>query len=467
VKISAVMIVKNEEEVLERCLESIKWVDDIVICDTGSTDKTIEIANSYTHKVFTDYKWNDNFSEARNHAMGKAKGNWILTIDADEYLLPNQEELIRNEIENADDKLTLDVIMDSGYSTFYSPRLTINDLDEVYYKGAVHNYLNIAQENHTNIIIHYDYGPSHKKDPDRTLRILEKEVAKDPTKPRELFYLAREYWYYDKYYEAIFYFEKYVSLADWAPEWAEAYYFLSRCYEMIDENDKAKNACLMAIKINADYRDALLLMARLCGPNNRSKWLEYAQYAEDKFVLTSGMPPEREDYYYDNLFKNDSDMSRYEDIYRKVGEWVNGEPILDIGCGVGALREYVMDWHGFDFSKVAIETANSPYAWVGNVYDKNNFEDDYGYYVALEVLEHLDDFRVLHNIPTGKKVIFSVPSFEDTSHLRTYNEEIVRIRYKHFIDIDEIIRFNWRAKRWKEGGKDTSDFILLVRGTRI
>lgn len=80
------MIVKNEEKVLRRCLDSVKGiVDEIIIVDTGSTDNTKEIAKEYTDKIF-EFKWNNNFSDARNYAASKAEGQWILVLDADEYV---------------------------------------------------------------------------------------------------------------------------------------------------------------------------------------------------------------------------------------------------------------------------------------------------------------------------------------------------------------------------------------------
>jgi tetratricopeptide (TPR) repeat protein len=84
--ISACLIVKNEERFIERCLESIKdFVDEIVVVDTGSTDRTKEIASRFNARVF-DYKWEDDFSKARNFSLDKAKYDWILSIDADESI---------------------------------------------------------------------------------------------------------------------------------------------------------------------------------------------------------------------------------------------------------------------------------------------------------------------------------------------------------------------------------------------
>lgn len=86
VSFSLCMIVKNEEKVLSRCLDSLCDVmDEIIIVDTGSTDRTKEIAGKYTDKVY-DYKWCDDFADARNFAASKAVGDYIYTADADEYL---------------------------------------------------------------------------------------------------------------------------------------------------------------------------------------------------------------------------------------------------------------------------------------------------------------------------------------------------------------------------------------------
>ena len=82
------MIVKNEEETLPRCLVSVKpVVDEMIVVDTGSTDRTKEIARVFGAKVF-DYEWADDFSGARNFSLSKAKGNWILILDADEVHFP-------------------------------------------------------------------------------------------------------------------------------------------------------------------------------------------------------------------------------------------------------------------------------------------------------------------------------------------------------------------------------------------
>jgi len=85
-ELSLCMIVKNEEKVLAQSLGHIKnYVDEIVILDTGSTDDTIDIARAYTERVY-QYKWGNNFAEARNVSLGYATKDWILVQDADEFI---------------------------------------------------------------------------------------------------------------------------------------------------------------------------------------------------------------------------------------------------------------------------------------------------------------------------------------------------------------------------------------------
>ncbi|MDE7476455.1 MAG: glycosyltransferase family 2 protein, partial [Lachnospiraceae bacterium] len=84
--VSVCMIAKNEEQYIEQCLRKlIRFNMEIVVVDTGSTDKTKEIAARYTDKLF-DFVWCDDFSAARNYAVSKASNNWILILDCDEYV---------------------------------------------------------------------------------------------------------------------------------------------------------------------------------------------------------------------------------------------------------------------------------------------------------------------------------------------------------------------------------------------
>ncbi len=95
ITISLCMIVKNEEKVLARCLDSVAdLMDEIVIVDTGSTDQTKEIAARYTDRIY-DFVWIDDFSAARNFAFSKARMDYIYSADADEVLDEENREKYR------------------------------------------------------------------------------------------------------------------------------------------------------------------------------------------------------------------------------------------------------------------------------------------------------------------------------------------------------------------------------------
>ncbi|MDX2096342.1 MAG: tetratricopeptide repeat protein [Leptolyngbyaceae cyanobacterium bins.59] len=98
--LSLSMIVKNEEETLSKCLESVKsLVDEMVILDTGSTDCTPEVARSFGAKV-SFFDWNHDFSAARNACLRNVTGDWVLVLDADEVLVPEVVPLIRQAIQD-------------------------------------------------------------------------------------------------------------------------------------------------------------------------------------------------------------------------------------------------------------------------------------------------------------------------------------------------------------------------------
>lgn len=90
--LSVIIICKDEEDQIKECLESVKWSDEIIVVDSESKDKTVDIAKSYTGKIFTK-KW-EGYSEQRKYAMELASGEWILSLDADERVT----EELKNEI---------------------------------------------------------------------------------------------------------------------------------------------------------------------------------------------------------------------------------------------------------------------------------------------------------------------------------------------------------------------------------
>ncbi|MGF1673726.1 MAG: glycosyltransferase [Rivularia sp. (in: cyanobacteria)] len=110
-KISLCMIVKNEESTLSKCLSSAKkFVNEIVILDTGSTDKTVSIAQGFGAKIH-HFEWCNDFSAARNEALKYVTGDWILVLDADETLAPEIIPQLREAIQR-EEYLLINLVRD-------------------------------------------------------------------------------------------------------------------------------------------------------------------------------------------------------------------------------------------------------------------------------------------------------------------------------------------------------------------
>ncbi len=109
-KISACYIVKNEKEKLSESIKSIKsYVDEVIVVDTGSMDRTLDIGEKSCCKFF-EYEWRDDFSEARNYSLSKASGDWIIFLDADEYIEEESAKKMIHSIKLCNEKTDVDTI---------------------------------------------------------------------------------------------------------------------------------------------------------------------------------------------------------------------------------------------------------------------------------------------------------------------------------------------------------------------
>jgi len=289
--LSITMICKDEESCIERCLESIKEADEIILVDTGSTDKTLEIASKYSNvKIFSgsDFTWRDDFAFSRNQSLERCTGTWCYVIDCDEYLEPDGIAKIKKEIAKAGDKLGFLVsCYDDGsndHFSHYSVRLFKN-YKEIKWHGAIHNYLSYTTEDKIPIKHYIGYSAAHAKDPGRALRILQKVCKENPTLTREFYYLAREYWYRNDYKLAIYYWEDYLKRSTFMPEIVDAYMMLAYCYRNTGDMSKAREMCLKCIDYNTNFKEALNFMVDVTGPGNSKRWKEWAKTANNDGLL--------------------------------------------------------------------------------------------------------------------------------------------------------------------------------------
>ena len=102
-KISVIIICKNEEQRIRPCLESVKWADEIVVVDSGSTDGTLDIVKEYTGSVYINEEW-PGFGPQKRLAESKASNDWVLAIDSDEVVSKELRDEILEMIAGADEK---------------------------------------------------------------------------------------------------------------------------------------------------------------------------------------------------------------------------------------------------------------------------------------------------------------------------------------------------------------------------
>ena len=197
--LTAAMIVKNEEANLERCLTSAKLVTNkIVIVDTGSTDRSMEIAKDYGAEVY-QHPWTDSFSEARNHALGYVKTKWALSIDADEEII----KATIGALDILDDGISAyltqihNAMVDGTESLHHFERLY--QPTKIHYKWRVHNEVVIDEGEYRKTglgLIHHGYAQSEEKlkaKHENTLRLLLMDVKDGGYVLRNVRYLVTTY----------------------------------------------------------------------------------------------------------------------------------------------------------------------------------------------------------------------------------------------------------------------------------
>ncbi|NLK52490.1 MAG: glycosyltransferase [Syntrophomonadaceae bacterium] len=209
--LSLAMIVKDEEKCIKRCLDSVKdLVDEIVIVDTGSTDKTIEICRSYNALVFS-YPWNNHFAEARNFGLDKVMGEWVLWLDADEEVAQeNRNQLNNHSIFNDYDALSVPLINFYGETVDFDqvaqiaqPRFFRNHMG-FRFENKIHEWLNVSSAYERDRvgfldlkIYHYGYMNAQVEDKqkfNRNVNLLLQELEEEKNHAWTHYYLSAEYY---------------------------------------------------------------------------------------------------------------------------------------------------------------------------------------------------------------------------------------------------------------------------------
>lgn len=212
------MIVKNEEKYLDACLSSVKdAIDEFVIVDTGSTDRTKEIIKKYTNNDY-NFKWCNDFAMARNESFKLAKSDWLMWLDADDILKPEDlRKLI--ELKKDLDKINKPVNMiydyahdDNGNVTLALKRNRIvKNNEDAKWIGFVHEIIPISIDESYSSDIHVTHTRAHSNGTRNLDLFKAKKKEGYPFTPRDTLYYAKELYYNGIYNESLHEFDIYLN----------------------------------------------------------------------------------------------------------------------------------------------------------------------------------------------------------------------------------------------------------------
>ena len=274
-KLSLGMIVKDEEKVLARCFDSVKNLGlEIVIVDTGSKDKTVEIARRYTDKVLS-FPWINDFAAARNFSFEHCTGDFILWLDADDVINPEDCRKIQN-VDYSDKNIIIsDYIFNHdefGNDDLVVPRERIIKRSlGLKWQGRIHETIAVSvPAYHADFKVHHWRQHSSSE---RNLSILENIVRGDNALPgsiapgveaRNIYYLAREYQDIGKIDDAIVYYQEFVDRKEgWWEDVFHGYYKLAECFFIQNNDAEVIKNIFKAIEIEPQWSEPYCLLGLL------------------------------------------------------------------------------------------------------------------------------------------------------------------------------------------------------------
>ena len=273
-KITVYAISKNEEQFVDRWVDSMSEADNIVVLDTGSTDKTVE---KLKQKGVLTYSQNVSpwrFDTARNISLS------LVPKDTDVCVCTDLDEIFekgwRKKIENVWDKNTQILkykyvwsVLENGQDGISFLQEKIHSLNNFVWKYPVHEILTPKKEISPNEIktckiLILKHFPDPTKSRSQYLNLLELSVKEDPKSDRNTHYLAREYMFAGNYENAIKTFKKHLTLksATWAEERSASYRYMGDCYLKLNKQNLAKKSYEKAIQESFNTREPYLSLAQ-------------------------------------------------------------------------------------------------------------------------------------------------------------------------------------------------------------
>ncbi|SHJ46085.1 Glycosyltransferase involved in cell wall bisynthesis [Clostridium cavendishii DSM 21758] len=278
VSLSLCMIVKDEEKTLARALNSVKsFIDEIIIVDTGSTDKTKIIAQNFNAMIY-DFKWINDFSAARNFSFSKATSDYILWLDGDDFINDENIKKIENLLSNLDstyDYINAEYILGRNEvgNINYSLRRNRIVKRNMNFKwiGNVHEYLEVYGTG-----LNGDFQIEHGKIKAYTNRNLgiykQMEKKRLIFNPRDLFYYANELKDNCEYKEAIKNYRKFLETKQgWIEDVKSAYSNIINCNLQLNMKDKIPNIAFESFKEDSPRADICCALADYYLEENKLK----------------------------------------------------------------------------------------------------------------------------------------------------------------------------------------------------
>jgi glycosyltransferase involved in cell wall biosynthesis len=278
-KLALAVFAKNEEDCIKACIESCKGVDHVVVVDTGSTDRTKEIAAACGAKVY-DYAWHDDYGAARTYSLRCCPDwiDWIISLDADEQVEKGGIETIRKTLEviNADPDFNACQILlcniDQQEQTHWFERVVRNKpsvfysypIDECYIASPTDKIGKI-----TDVKVFYKVRSGMT--PEKHLALVIDFLRLNPNEERMQYVAGRRYYSCGDCPSAVYWFERYIrnrqslGLSMATPQMVDALFFCAYAHVKMLEFARAKELLTAAWQINNDFRDACLLMSKVVG----------------------------------------------------------------------------------------------------------------------------------------------------------------------------------------------------------